>query len=173
VTHALEIERLRGERQPEPAARGPGLLVWAVVAVILLGAGAALYHPPYVVIAPGETADIGRDITVSGTATTPLTGRYLLTSVRLERASGLGTLLAALRTDRDVVPVGRVLPKGVDPREYAESQQKVFQRAGAWPRPPPPARPACRCGSAAAGSGWWRCCPTRRPPACSGPATSS
>jgi PDZ domain-containing secreted protein/Zn-dependent protease/CBS domain-containing protein len=126
VTHALEIERLRGERQPEPAARGPGLLVWAVVAVILLGAGAALYHPPYVVIAPGETADIGRDITVSGTATTPLTGRYLLTSVRLERASGLGTLLAALRTDRDVVPVGRVLPKGVDPREYAESQQKVF-----------------------------------------------
>ncbi|MGH2816348.1 MAG: CBS domain-containing protein, partial [Actinomycetota bacterium] len=129
VAHALEIERLRGEQQPEPAARGPGLLVWAVVAVILLGAGAALYHPPYVVIAPGEAADLGRDITISGTATTPLTGRYLLTSVRLERASGLGTLLAALRTDRDVVPVGRVLPKGVNPREYAESQRAVFQES--------------------------------------------
>src|ERR687895_570748 len=129
VTRALEIERLRGARPPEPARRGPGLLVWTVVAVILLGAGAALYHPPYVVIAPGETADIGRDITISGTATTPLTGRYLLTSVRLERASGLGTLLAALRTDRDVVPVGRVLPQGVDPREYAASQQKVFQES--------------------------------------------
>jgi PDZ domain-containing secreted protein/CBS domain-containing protein len=126
VTRALEIERLRGARPPEPARRGPGLLVWTVVAVILLGAGAALYHPPYVVIAPGEAADIGRDITVSGTATTPLTGRYLMTSVRLERTTGLGTLLAALRTDRDVVPMGRVLPRGVDPRRYAESQRELF-----------------------------------------------
>jgi PDZ domain-containing protein len=61
--------------------------------------------------------------------TTPLTGRYLLTSVRLERASRLGTLLAALRTDRDHVPVGPVLPQGVDPREYAESQREVFQES--------------------------------------------
>jgi PDZ domain-containing secreted protein/Zn-dependent protease/CBS domain-containing protein len=129
VARALEIEQLRGVRQLEPAARGPGLLVWTVVAVVLLGAGAALYHPPYVVIAPGEAADVGGDVTISGTTTSPLSGRYLLTSVRLERASGLGTLLAALRTDRDVIPMGRVLPRGVDPREYAASQRQVFQES--------------------------------------------
>jgi PDZ domain-containing secreted protein/Zn-dependent protease/CBS domain-containing protein len=129
VARALEIERLRGARPLEPAARGPGLLVWTVVAVILLGAGAALYHPPYVVIAPGEASDVGRDISVSGAATTPLSGRYLLTAVRVEQTSGLGTLVAALRTDRDVVPVGRVLPQGVDPRGYAASQRELFEES--------------------------------------------
>jgi PDZ domain-containing secreted protein/Zn-dependent protease/CBS domain-containing protein len=128
VARALEIEQLRGAGR-EPAARGPGLLVWTVVAVVLLAAGAALYHPPYVVIAPGEAADVGGDVAISGTTTSPLNGRYLLTSVRLERASGLGTLLAALRTDRDVIPMGRVLPQGVDPREYATSQRQVFQES--------------------------------------------
>jgi PDZ domain-containing protein len=129
VARALEVEQLRRGRQLEPAARGPGLLVWTVVAVILLGAGAALYHPPYVVIAPGVATDIGGDVTIAGTATSPLTGRYLLTSVRLERASALGTLVASLRTDRDVIPIGRVLPRGVDPREYAASQRQVFQES--------------------------------------------
>jgi PDZ domain-containing secreted protein/Zn-dependent protease/predicted transcriptional regulator len=128
VARALQVQRLRPSHR-EPAGRGAGVLVWVVVALVMLVAGAALYSPPFVVIEPGNAVDIGGDVTVSGTTTSPLTGRYLLTSVRLRRSNGLGTLLAALRTDRDVVRVGQVLPRGVDPREYFTSQREAFEQS--------------------------------------------
>jgi Lon-like protease len=128
VARALQTQRFR-RLDDEPAGRGSGVLVWVVVGLIMLVAGAALYQPPFVVIEPGEAVDIGGDVTVSGTSTTPLRGRYLLTSVRLRRSNGLGTALAALRTDRGVVRVGQVLPQGVDPREYFTSQREVFEQS--------------------------------------------
>ena len=149
VTHALESSGCV-ERQPEPAARGPGLLVWAVVAVVLLGAGAALYHPPYVVIAPGRRPTSAATSPSAAPPPLPSPRRYLLTSVGWSAPAGWA-LLAALRTDRDVVPVGRVLPKGVDPASTPRVSRRYSRRAGAWPRPPPPAGRPCRCGSAAAG----------------------
>jgi Lon-like protease len=97
-----------------------------VVAVIMLGAAAALYTPPFVIIEPGETADVGGDVTISGTPTTPLTGRYLLTSVRLRQSNGLVTALAALRPDRDVIRIGQLLPQGVDAQQYFASQRELF-----------------------------------------------
>jgi PDZ domain-containing protein len=125
AARALEVERLRGAGR-EPPARGPGVLVWVVVAVIMLGAAAALYTPPFVIIEPGETADVGGDVTISGTPTTPLTGRYLLTSVRLRQSNGLVTALAALRPDRDVIRIGQLLPQGVDAQQYFASQRELF-----------------------------------------------
>ena len=40
---------LAGQERP----RGPGLAVWVVLALVLLVAGAAVYRPPFVVVAPG------------------------------------------------------------------------------------------------------------------------
>jgi PDZ domain-containing protein len=93
---------------------------------MLLVAGAALYHPPYVVIAPGEAADAAADIRIDGVAVTPVNGRYLLTSVRLSQPSALRVLVAALRPDREVLRVSEVVPRGVDPDQYAERQRDVF-----------------------------------------------
>ncbi len=123
LLRAIEIGSLT--EPPEPARRA-GPLVWAVVAVVLLVAGAALYHPPYVVIAPGDVTDAAGDIRIDGVPVTPVNGRYLLTSVRLGQPSALRVLVASLRPDREVLRLSEVLPRGVDPSEYAESQRQVF-----------------------------------------------
>ncbi len=51
IARAVEVEW--GRPQPEPARRS-GLAVWVVVSLAMLIAAAALYHPLYVVIAPGS-----------------------------------------------------------------------------------------------------------------------
>lgn len=125
IARAVDVERARGGAH-EPAARRSGVLVWVVVGLVIVGAGAALYHPPYLVIAPGETADVLDDVEISGVETDEVTGRYLLTSVELSRPSALRTVIAALRRDRQVVPLSAVLPKGVGAEEYFRAQRAVF-----------------------------------------------
>ena len=125
VIRELELAQARGLAGQEPA-RGPGLAVWVVLALVLLAAAGALYRPPFVVVAPGGTADVGGDVTISGTRVDQLNGRYLLTGVRLQRSNGLGTLLAALRPDREVIRAGAVIPRGVDPEEYLDAQREAF-----------------------------------------------
>ena len=110
-----------------PVARRAGLAVWVVVGAAIFIAGASLYHPPYVVIEPGESFDIRDDITISGVAADRPTGAYLLSSVRIRHPNALGTMLAALRTDREVVPLASVTPSGAEPGEGAEFQQALFQ----------------------------------------------
>ena len=123
VVRAIEVGTVR--RPPEPA-RGAGVLVWAAVTVIILGAGAALYHPPYVVIAPGEAANVVDDITIDGTPVTDVNGRYLLTSVRVSQPSALRLLVAGLHPEREVLPLSAVIPRGVDPGEFSSRQRAVF-----------------------------------------------
>jgi PDZ domain-containing protein len=50
----------------------------------------------------------------------------MLTSVRLTQSHALGTIWAALRNDREVVPVGDVLPDDIDPEAYADWQKGLF-----------------------------------------------
>ncbi|MDQ3898789.1 MAG: PDZ domain-containing protein, partial [Actinomycetota bacterium] len=123
VLRAVEVGSLTA--RPEPARRA-GPLVWAVIAVILFVAGAALYHPPYVVIAPGEASDAAGDIRIEGVPVTPVNGSYLLTSVQLSQPSALRVFIATLRRDREVLRLSQVVPRGVDARRYAERQREVF-----------------------------------------------
>ena len=114
---------------PPEQARRAGVLVWAVVALVVLIAGAALYHPPYVVISPGQVTDASADIRIEGIPVTPVNGRYLLTSVRLSQPNALRVLVAKLRPDREVLPLSAVVPRGVDPGGYAERQRDVFRES--------------------------------------------
>ena len=115
------------ERLPEdPAPRSAGVLVWLLVGAIIAGAAAAVYHPPYVVIAPGAAIEISDDIAISGTPVDDLRGRYLMATVGLSRPSALGALWASLRSDREVIAVSKLTPPGVSVDRYAEMQQRVF-----------------------------------------------
>jgi PDZ domain-containing protein len=125
----LAAEPVLPVEPPVSARRRPGIAVWLVVGLIFVVAAAALYHPPYVVISPGTTFDVGRDITISGAPVTPLHGKYLATSVRLSQASALRTGFAVLRHDREVLPLSDVIPQGVNPNSYARSQQEVFRES--------------------------------------------
>lgn len=71
-------------------------LVAGIVAALLavLAAVLSLYRPPVAVVRPGEAIDVLADIDVSGAPTYPVTGRYLLLSVRFDRPA-LGELLVA------------------------------------------------------------------------------
>lgn len=126
VVRAVEVGAASGP--PEPARRA-GVLVWVVVGLLILGAGAALYHPPYVVVAPGQATDVTRDFNIEGIPVTAVTGRYLLTSVSISQPSALRVLLAVLRPDREVLAVSALIPRGVDPAQYVDRQRAVFRQS--------------------------------------------
>ena len=126
VAHALELERARG---PRPGVGKPArVLVWVVVATAIVIAAGFIYHPPVVVLQPGETVDVLEDITIEGTSTSSPSGKYLLTSVRLDRPTALETIYSAV-TNEDVLPLSAVLPPGVDADEYLRQQREVFRQS--------------------------------------------
>jgi PDZ domain-containing secreted protein/Zn-dependent protease len=128
IIHALQVEQAR-QPQDEVPARRPGVLVWVVVGLILVAAGAALYHPAYVVIAPGEATNVVDDVNISGVPVDEVDGRYLLTSVSISRPSALRMLIAALRADRQVLPLASVVPRGVDAEDYFQGQRDVLRQS--------------------------------------------
>lgn len=81
IHHAIEAADDRQAGRPAHRERPPqgrpstGLAIWLVVGLMIGLAGSVLYHPPYVVIEPGEAFDITDDITISGPLDEP-TGRY-------------------------------------------------------------------------------------------------
>lgn len=121
-----EVVEAREGLPEDPAPRSAGILVWLVVGLIIAGAAAALYHPPYVVISPGAAIEISDDIVISGAPVDNLQGRYLMATVHLGRPSALGALWASLRSDREVIPVSKLAPPGVSVERYAEMQRRVF-----------------------------------------------
>jgi Lon-like protease len=124
LAHALDVAPRRST--PPASHRRGTFAIWLGVALAFLAAAGLLYHPPYVVISPGETFDVRTDITITGTSVQPPTGRYLATSVRVSQPSALGTLVAALRRDREVLPLGDVVPSGVSPSDLERYQRGLF-----------------------------------------------
>jgi len=123
------LQQKLAEPQGEKGARGAGVLVWVVVGVIILVAGAALYRPPYVVVSPGAAIEVSDDIRINGAPVDDLNGRYLITTVSLSRRSALGTVWSALRGDREIVALSDLYPPGVRPAEYGRIQRQVFQES--------------------------------------------
>lgn len=63
----------------------------------LLVAG-LLYHPAYLVLGPGPTADVSEDVSIEGTWSEENPGTYLLTSVSTWRPNSFEFLWARLRS---------------------------------------------------------------------------
>jgi PDZ domain-containing protein len=78
-----------------------------LAAVAIAAAGGVLYHPPVAVLEPGAAFDVSRDITIAGARVYPVSGRYLVTPVRVVRPNGIRVLLALGRPDREVLPAAR------------------------------------------------------------------
>ncbi|HVF14899.1 MAG TPA: site-2 protease family protein [Acidimicrobiales bacterium] len=88
--------------------RGPGVRAWVLVAAVCLVTAAGLYRPPVAIVTPGRTVDVGAGVTVGGVPMTPVSGRYLSTSVEMRRTTGLGALIAALRDGHRLVPLAEL-----------------------------------------------------------------
>ena len=125
IARAIEIERVRGPREPEAAARRTPLVVWVVIAAVIVLAGGYLYTPPVAVIAPGQSFDVAGDININGHSD-DVHGRYLLTSVSVQQPNGLGLAYAVLRS-RELVPLSALVPRGTDTGKFFEEQRTLFQ----------------------------------------------
>lgn len=127
VARVLEWERRAGRRPaPEAGSRKAGPLVWLVVGAIMLVAIGLLYTPPFLVVSPGPTYAVEGDVTITGRPTTPVTGHYLAATVTLHQRTALGTLIAAVRPDREVIAASALLPKGVSAEEYEREQRQAY-----------------------------------------------
>jgi PDZ domain-containing secreted protein/Zn-dependent protease/CBS domain-containing protein len=121
VARGFEREQSRVART-EPPARPGGWAIWTIVVVAMAVCLASIYHPPYVVISPGPAIDISHDVRISGVPAHPVDGRYLLVSVRLTSPSALSLGVAALRSDREAIPLASV-------DDQPANQIEVFQQS--------------------------------------------
>ena len=124
IARAIEVEQIRHPTPPGRRRRRP--LVIALLIVGLLVLAAWWYAPPYVTFAPGAAFDVTGDITIKGTDTTKVDGKYVLTSVAVQQPNVFG-LVAALAQGRQTAPLSAVVPQEVDPDEYFEQQEDLFE----------------------------------------------
>lgn len=104
-------------------------LIVALAVLPLLVIGALTYRPPLLVMAPGPTFDVAQDVTVRGRQVTPVTGRYLATSVTLHRPNVFGAFVAGLDPDQEVLPMSTVIPADVPPERYLDRQRKLYMES--------------------------------------------
>lgn len=123
LSRALEVAPSRRRNLPRSRA-GSGIALLVAVGVVVLAA--AVYHPPFVVLAPGRSFDIRNDVTITGVPVQQPTGRYLLSSVRLSQPNTLVLLTAVLRTDRQVYPVSEAVPAGIPPQTVVSFERQQF-----------------------------------------------
>ncbi|MDP9019683.1 MAG: PDZ domain-containing protein [Actinomycetota bacterium] len=98
----------------------------ALVAVLI---GAALLVPlPVLVIAPGSAVGVGERVEL-GRPPDPLTGRFLLTTVRIYQPTALGVVQAWLAEHQDVLAREEVVPPGVDREEFEHAQRQLFRES--------------------------------------------
>lgn len=92
---------VRAQSAAVPVPRG--VIAGAIAALVaVVVAVLTLYRPPMAVVHPGEAIDVIADIEVDGAPTYPVSGRYLLLSVRFDRPALGGVLMAKLRGERTV-----------------------------------------------------------------------
>jgi PDZ domain-containing protein len=106
---AIDQLSSRDRRGPEvtptesPPITKRSTFIGAAVIAVALSVVALLYHPPLAVVTTGRPIDVVRDISIAGASFDRPTGRYLMTTVDVDRANLAGTLYAwALR--RTVIP---------------------------------------------------------------------
>jgi len=135
VSRAIQRGQLRRPDDPSaPSGAPPGPkrrgfpFAWLFGAVVLIGAGGLFVHVPYVVLAPGRSYNVSKDITLSGIKTTPVNGGFYLTSVSLSQPN-VFQFVEALGQHREIQPLSAVLPSGVDQNTYFQDQLAQFDQS--------------------------------------------
>lgn len=127
VARAIELEQIR-DPSAAPIGRRPRRGMVALFIVIALAFAGFAYTPPFVVLAPGAAFDVTRDVRIRGIETTPVDGKFLLTSVAVQQPRLFG-LLGAMAEGKQVTPLDNVVPRNVDPEAYFEQQEKLFRES--------------------------------------------
>jgi PDZ domain-containing secreted protein/Zn-dependent protease/CBS domain-containing protein len=128
ISRAIQLGQMR---PPEPGAvptrRGFPFAPVLIIAA-LIGAAGIFIHPPFVVLSPGRSYNVSKDITVSGVKTSPVNGGFYLTSVSLTQPN-VFQFIGALALQREIHPLSDVLPSGVDQNKYFKDQLAEFDQS--------------------------------------------
>jgi len=101
-------------------------LASAGLAVVVV---AALSVPmPFVEYQPGGATPIAPLVSIDGAEVTPLDGETALLTVRLSRPSAVQLLAAAIDGERDLLPIARIYPSGVDRQVQLQRERERFSR---------------------------------------------
>ena len=128
VMRAIELEQLRRTAGPTPR-RSAGVAVWVVVGALMLAAASYLLTPPIVALRPGATLDVSTDISITGVPVDQLHGRYLLTSVELDRPNGLEAMYLAVTNQAELVPLSQIIPEDAGERLHLRQQRELFRQS--------------------------------------------
>lgn len=117
-------------RRPALAARGLlplrlRRLAWTAAMLGAVGAGMARYHPPVAVASPGATFDVSNDVLLAGVESFKPSGHYLLTAVHFDRPNVFEVIIAAVRSDREIMPI----PRDADLRWLRRQQRVLFRES--------------------------------------------
>ena len=83
---------------------------------------------PFVEYRPGGAIPIEPLVTIDGADTTPLAGETALLTVRLTRPTPVQLVAARLDRDRELLPLTRVYPQGVDRQVHLARERERFDR---------------------------------------------
>lgn len=99
-----------------------------MVVVVVLLAGVLAVPLPFVVLAPGSAVSVGERVEL-GRPADQISGRLLLTTVRLFQPTGLGIIGAWLSEHQEILSREEVYPEGVDTEEYEAAQRELFRES--------------------------------------------
>lgn len=102
----------------------------AVVAVVL-ATFATSFHPDVLVVRPSATIDVTGDVVVSGVASHPPRGRYVVTAVDIEQTNVVGLALAAVRGEQILRRAHGATGAGSDPSGAGRASYRASQQAAA------------------------------------------
>ncbi len=119
---------------PAGLGRGPDRSV-GLVRSALASAGAAVVvvaalsvPMPFVEYQPGAATPIGPLVNIEGAEVTPLRGETALLTVRLSRPSAVQLVAVVLDDERELLPLARVYPPGVDRQVQLIRERERFGR---------------------------------------------
>jgi PDZ domain-containing secreted protein len=109
---------------------------------------------PLLVVSPGAALPVGDQVEFPTQPEDELSGRLLLTTVRISTPNSLEALGAWLDRDKDVIRRTLVIPEGVDAQEYFQGQREVFEQSGQLAAQEMSSRPRM-AGRSELRQSWW------------------
>lgn len=99
------------------------------LAILVLAWAAVVVPMPLATIAPVEARPVAAVIEVEDGVGDQLSEDLLFTAVRVEQPTVLGAVEVLLDEQRDLTPIQRVVPPGVEPEPFAELQERLFRES--------------------------------------------
>jgi PDZ domain-containing secreted protein/Zn-dependent protease/predicted transcriptional regulator len=133
VAKAIQFAQLHGPIagphpvEPKPS-RGPAYLFIAVLVVGLLALAGRIIALPIVVIGPGASFDVSKDIKITGIDATKVHGGFYLTSVSVYQPNVYG-FVGAVFSGKQIANLSAVIPKGVDQDTFFTDQRAEFDES--------------------------------------------